>query len=72
MAKYTFENTSVADMLDKPEIRALVEKIMPAVLEHPMLEVGRSFIFADAIPYIEDMTSPEELAQFKEELEALE
>ena len=55
MAKYTFETTTVGEMLDTPEIMELISKYIPAVLEHPLLEVGRSFIFNDALPYIEDM-----------------
>ena len=33
------------------------------VLEHPLLEVGRSFIFNDALPYIEDMVTEDDLAE---------
>ena len=52
MAKYSFEATTVGEMLDTPEIMELINKYIPAVLEHPLLEVGRSFIFNDALPYI--------------------
>ena len=71
MAKYSFETTTVGEMLDTPEIRALIEEKIPDVLQHPLLEVGRSFIFADALPYIEDMVTEDDLAAFKADLEAL-
>lgn len=71
MAKYSFETTTVGEMLDTPEIRALIEEKIPDVLQHPLLEVGRSFIFADALPYIEDMVTEDDLAEFKGVLEAL-
>ena len=71
MAKYSFETTTVGEMLDTPEIMALIEKTVPDVLQHPLLEVGRSFIFNDALPYIEDMVTEDDLAAFKAELEAL-
>ena len=53
MAKYSFETTTVGEMLDTPEIMEIIQKNIPDVLEHPLLEVGRSFIFNDALPYIE-------------------
>lgn len=71
MAKHTFETTTVGEMLDTPEIMELINKYIPAVLEHPLLEVGRSFIFNDALPYIEDMVTEEDLAAYKQALEAL-
>ena len=49
----------------------IIQKNIPDVLEHPLLEVGRSFIFNDALPYIEDMVTEESLAAFKADLEAL-
>lgn len=61
MAKYTFEGTTVGEMLDTPAIYELIEKHIPAVLEHPLLEVGRTFIFNDALPYISDMVTEEAL-----------
>ena len=71
MAKYSFETTTVGEMLDTPEIMEIIQKNIPDVLEHPLLEVGRSFIFNDALPYIEDMVTEESLAAFKADLEAL-
>lgn len=71
MAKYTFETTTVGEMLDAPDARALIEEMAPQLLEHPLLEVGRSFIFADALPYISDMISEDDLELFRGRLEAL-
>lgn len=71
MAKYTFETTTVGEMLDTPEIMDLINKHIPAVLEHPLLEVGRTFLFCDALPYIEDMVEEDALAAYREALEAL-
>ena len=72
MAKYTFEETTVGTMLDTPVLRELIEKYIPAVLEHPLLEVGRTFIFNDALPYISDMVTEEELEAYRVALEAVE
>lgn len=71
MAKYTFEETTVGEMLDTPAIHGLIEKHIPAVLEHPLLEVGRTFIFNDALPYISDMVTEEALEAYRADLEAL-
>ncbi|MFR5781850.1 MAG: hypothetical protein ACLUEK_08450 [Oscillospiraceae bacterium] len=46
----------------------LINKYIPAVLEHPLLEVGRSFIFNDALPYIEDMVTEDDLAAYRKRL----
>ncbi len=72
MAKYSLDTVTVSEVLDVPELRELVDKFIPAVLEHPLLEVGRSFIFNDAVPYIEDLVTEDELNAFKEAVEAIE
>lgn len=70
MAKYTLE-TTIAELIDTPETRAIIEEIMPQVLEHPLLEVGRTFKFQDAIPYIEDMIEEGDIEKFQARLEEL-
>jgi len=72
MAKYSLDTVTVSEVLDNPELRALVDSLIPAVLEHPLLEVGRSFIFNDAVPYIEDLVTEDELNAFREAVEAIE
>lgn len=71
MAKYSLDTVTVAEVLDNPELRSLVDSLIPAVLEHPLLEVGRSFVFNDAVPYIEDLVTEDELNAFREAVEAL-
>lgn len=70
MSKYSFE-TTVGEMLDTPETKALLEEICPQVLEHPLLEVGRTFKFVDALPYVQDMIEESTVEEFKKRLEAL-
>jgi len=70
MSKYTFE-TTVGEMLDTPEVRAILEELCPQVLEHPLLDVGRTFKFADALPYVEDMIDDATVEEFRKRLEAL-
>ncbi|MDR1271483.1 MAG: hypothetical protein LBK04_00580 [Clostridiales Family XIII bacterium] len=70
MGKFSFD-TTVGELLDNPETKALVEELNPELLEHPLLDVGRTFRFEDALPYIEDMVEPEKLEEFKAKLEAM-
>ncbi len=72
MAKYSLDVVTVAEVLDNPELRACIDQYIPAVLEHPLLEVGRSFIFNDAVPYIEDLVTEDELNAFREAVAAIE
>ena len=72
MGKYSFETTTVGEMVDNPKIRELVIEMAPDLLEHPLLEAGRSFTVEDAFPYFQDMVTDEAVEIFKEKLAALE
>lgn len=67
----TFENTTVGEIIDHPELNQLIKENAPELLEHPLLEVGRSFTFEAALPYIEDMITEELLEMLKEALAKL-
>ena len=71
-SKYSIEKTTVGEILDTPKLRAIVEKMFPQVLNHPLLETGRTFKFIDAIPYMKDMLKPEDLDNFSDALEEIE
>lgn len=62
--RYSMENTTVGEILDTPKLRAIVEQLFPQVLNHPLLEAGRTFKFIDAVPYIKDMLREEDLEAF--------
>ena len=70
-SKYSLERTTVGELLDTPELRAVVERIVPQILEHPLIEAGRMFRIADALPYIKDMITDEQLNEFRTALESL-
>ena len=72
MSKYSFETTTVAEMVDNPKIRALVEEMAPELLEHPLLEAGREFTVEDAFPYFADMVTDEAVEEFKRKLALIE
>ncbi len=71
-SKYSIEKTTVGEILDTPKLRAIVEKMFPQVLNHPLLETGRTFKFIDAVPYMKDMLKPEDLDNFSDALEEVE
>lgn len=66
--RYSMETTTVGEILDTPKLRAIVEQMFPQVLNHPLLEAGRTFKFIDAVPYIKDMLRDEDLEAFGEAL----
>ena len=69
--RYSIEKTTVGEILDTPELRAIVERLFPQVLSHPLLEAGRTFKFMDAVPYMKDMIKDEDLDNFQDALEEL-
>ncbi len=70
MGKYSLE-TTVGEILDTPELKAIFEEVCPEVLEHPLLEAGRGFTFSQALSYIEDSIDEEQLKTITERMEAL-
>ena len=70
--RYGMDRTTVGEILDTPKLRAIVEKLFPQVLNHPLLEAGRTFKFIDAVPYMKDMIREEDLEAFGEALEEME
>ena len=69
--KYNFDSLTVGQILDTPELRAIVEKMFPQVLNHPLLETGRTFKFVDAVPYMKDMLKDEDLDNFRDAVEEI-
>lgn len=69
--RYGIDKTTVGEILDTPELRAIVEQLFPQVLNHPLLEAGRTFKFIDAVPYMKDMLKEDDLDKFQDALEAL-
>jgi len=70
MANYSFD-TTIGELLDTPETKALIDELCPELLEHPMLEIGKAFPVNMALPFIADMVTEERIEDFKARLEAL-
>ena len=79
MAKYSFETTTIGDMLDTPELFTLLSELVPEAIDHPMLDVGRPFTLEQALPFIETIADSmgitnvaERVEDFKQKLAELE
>ena len=71
MAKYSF-NMTLGQMLSTPEIKALIDEIMPTILQHPWLNEGMGYYFSDCVPYIlNGWATQEQIDAFAAKLETL-
>lgn len=79
MAKYSFEETTIGELLDNPVTAEFLFTLVPEAKDHPMLEIGRPFTLEQALPFIETIAdsmgitnTAERIADFKQKLESLE
>lgn len=78
MAKYSFETTTIGELLDDPATNEFFFELIPEAKDHPMLEIGRPFTIEQALPFIETIAesmgitnTAERVEDFKVKLEAL-
>ena len=78
MAKYSFEETTIGELLDNPKTADFLFELVPEAKDHPMLDIGRPFTLEQALPFIETIAdsmgitnTAERIADFKEKLAAL-
>lgn len=79
MAKYSFETTTIGDILANEETTALFYELVPEAKDYEdLLELGTGFTIEQALPFIENIAdsigienTEERIADFKEKLEAL-
>ena len=78
MAKYSFEETTIGELLDNPKTAEFLFELVPEAKDHPMLDIGRPFTLEQALPFIETIAdsmgitnTAERIADFKEKLAAL-
>lgn len=80
MAKFTFETTTVGELLENETTNALFFELVPEAKDYAdMLELGKGFTIAEAMPFIESIADglgidnvEERVADFKARLEAIE
>ena len=72
MAKYSFEETTIGELLDNPKTAEFLFELVPEAKDHPMLDIGRPFTLEQALPFIETIAdsmgitnTAERIADFK-------
>ena len=65
------DNTTVGEILDTPELLDVFKRLAPQILEHPLLEAGRSFNFEACLPYLTDMLDDDTYEAIKGEFAKL-
>lgn len=79
MAKYSFETTTIGDILANEETSDLFFELVPEAKDYEdMLELGNGFTVEQALPFIQTIAESigidnyeERVADFKEKLESL-
>lgn len=80
MARFTFETTTLGELLENETTNALFFELVPEAKDYAdMLELGKGFTISEAMPFIETIAEglgienvDERVADFKEKLSAIE
>jgi len=68
---YSVATTTIADLLDKPALRAIFEKYLPEIAGNERVNEGRDLTLPDLVQYAPDIVTPDKLAAIDAELKAL-
>jgi hypothetical protein len=68
---YSIASTTVADLLDKPALKAIFVKYLPTLAANPRIDEGRAMTLPDLVQYVPDVVTPDKLAAIDAELKAL-
>jgi hypothetical protein len=68
---YAVTTTTIADLLDKPVLRAIFEKHLPEIVANPQIDQGRTLTLPDIVQYVPEIITPAKLAAIDTELKAL-
>jgi hypothetical protein len=68
---YSVSTTTIADLLDKPALKAIFEKHLPTIASHPQINEGRALTLPDIVQYVPDTVTPDKLAAIDTDLKAL-
>src|SRR5689334_20878996 len=69
--KYSIKTSTLGQLLDNPETKALFEKYFPEVAHHPQINEGLGLTLPDVVQYLPDVVTPEKLAAMDAELKAI-
>ena len=69
MAKYSFEETTIGELLDNPKTADFLFELVPEAKDHPMLDIGRPFTLEQALPFIETIADSMGITNVAERVE---
>lgn len=69
--KYSVQTSTLGELLDNPQTKAIFEKYFPEVVHHPQLNEGLDLTLPDVVQYLPDVVTPPKLAAMDAELKAL-
>lgn len=69
MAKYSFEETTIGELLDNPKTAEFLFELVPEAKDHPMLDIGRPFTLEQALPFIETIADSMGITNVAERVE---
>lgn len=80
MAKYSFESTTVGEIVENPVLAEMFYELVPEARDYEdIIEMGKGFTIEQALPFIENIAeslgienTQERIEDFKAKLEALE
>ena len=80
MAKYSFETTTVGEIVENPALADLFYELVPEAKDYEdIIEMGKGFTIEQALPFIENIAdslgienTQERIEDFKAKLEAIE
>lgn len=68
---YSVATTKIADLLDKPALKAVFVKYLPEIANSERIGEGRDLTLQDLVQYAPDIVTPDKLAAIDMELKAL-
>jgi hypothetical protein len=68
---YSVATTRIADLLDKPALKAIFVKYLPDIANSERINEGRDLTLPDLVQYVPDQVTPDKLAAIDTELKAL-
>ena len=70
-AKYSIQTTTLGELADNPQTKAIFEKYFPEVLHHPQFNEGLGLTLPEVVQYLPDVVTPEKLAAMDAELKTI-
>jgi para-nitrobenzyl esterase len=70
-SKYSIKTSTLGQLLDNPQTKALFEKYFPEVAHHPQINEGLDLTLPDVVQYLPDVVTPEKLAAMDADLKII-